>query len=160
MIKRRLILQIAGLTFAAGPTRLLLAKSTPGTDLKLLVVKDDQALPRFAAGDLLLADTRHTRFAGDGIYLYPNWGAPRPYAVSMVATTGASQMLEFRNPGNHQPLWTQSLALDDQFAGKLVAHFSTPPLARETRDYPLLRLPDQPIKPEVPGIIGNISGKV
>jgi hypothetical protein len=160
MIKRRLILQMAGLTCAAGPVRLLLANTPVGADLNLLVVRDDQALPRFAAGDLLLADTRHTQFEGDGIYLYPNWGAPRPYAVSLVATTGAGQMLEFRNPGNQQPLWTQSLALDDQFAGKFIAHFSKPHVVSKTGDYPLLRLPNQPIKPEVPGIIGNISGKV
>ncbi len=160
MIKRRLILQIAGLTWAAGPARLLFASTKAEPGFKLLVMKDDQALPRFTAGDLLLVDTRQTRYAGEGIYLYPNWGAPRPYAVSLVGTAGARQMLEFRNPGNEQLLWTQSPALDDQFAGRFVQHFSKPHVVSKTGDYPLLRLPDQPVRPEVPGMIGNISGKV
>jgi hypothetical protein len=128
--------------------------------LKLLVVRDAQALPVFAAGDLWLADTRQTRFAGDGIYLYPNWGAPRPYSINLVELAGQGQLLEFRNPGSRQLLWTQSAALDDPFAGRLVEHFSKPFAHNRTSNYPLLRLPALPVGADIPRIIGNISALV
>jgi hypothetical protein len=160
MIKRRLILQIAGLTCAASPFRFVLANTAVATDLRLLVVRDGLALPLFSAGDLLVADARQTRYMGEGIYLYPHWGAPRPYLVSLVADAGKGKMLEFRNPGDQNLLWSQSPALDGQFAGKVVEHISRLQAISKTGNYPLLRVPAAPASTEVPGIVGNISGRM
>lgn len=76
---------------------------------------DDSALPRFAAGQLLLADTSRTTFDDDGIYFYPAWGTPRPWRVSF----GHNHMLEFRDPGCGQLAWVQSRLMNPLFAGKL-----------------------------------------
>ena len=158
-IKRRQVLQIAGFTWAAGPLGNLLADTAAESDLQLLVLKDGQALPVFAAGDLLLADTRETRYSGDGIYLYPHWGEPRPYHVGLVAY-GQRQVLEFRNPGNQQLLWTQSIELDNRFAGKLKEHFSKPHVVSKTGTYPVLRLPALPPGGKTAGFGTTILEKV
>ncbi len=160
-IKRRQLLQITGLSLAASPFSALLAESLVEPYLQMVIVKDDLALPGFAAGDLLLTDTRETRYSGDGIYLYPHWGAPRPYQISLIATLeGQSQMLEFRNPGTQQLLWTQSFALVSQFAGKLKQHFSAPYVVSKTANYPLLRLLALTSSTDTPGYGINISESV
>ena len=71
---RRNLLQLAG----AGCALALMGEAldAAGT-LRRYQVSDTVALPRFAAGDLVVADTALTRFAGDGLYLYPAWGTPR-----------------------------------------------------------------------------------
>jgi hypothetical protein len=160
-IKRRQLLQITGLTLGASPLGVLLAESSVEPYLQWVIVRDDLALPGFAAGDLLLTDTRETRYSGDGIYLYPHWGAPRPYQISLVAAfEGQSRMLEFRNPGTQQLLWTQSFAPDSQFAGKLTQHFSSPNVVSETGKYPLLRLPTLPSSADMSGFEINILDRV
>jgi len=58
-----------------------------------------------------------TRYDGPGIYLYPAWGEPRPYLV--LPATGRQSMLEFRDCNSAALLWTQSLALHAEFAGKV-----------------------------------------
>ena len=159
-MRRRLVLQMAGLACAVSPCDLLLANTKAHADLKFLVVRDDQAQPLFAAGDLLLTDIRQMRFTDNGIYLYPNWGAPRPYMVNLVECAGQAQMLEFRNPGSRQLLWTQSAALNEQFAGRLVEHFPNTSARNQAGNYSLLRLPALPVTTKTPLIIDNISGTV
>lgn len=59
-------------------------------------------------------------YAGPGYYLYPAWGDPVLYHVSELsgsATTPA--MLAFRDPASGRLLWTQSLAGEAAFAGRL-----------------------------------------
>ncbi len=56
-------------------------------------------------------------YDGPGIYLYPGWGAPRPYLVRPA--DGSGQGLEFLDPATETVLWTQSLCLCGDFAGKL-----------------------------------------
>jgi hypothetical protein len=159
-IKRRQVLQIAGLTWAVSPFGALIADTAGEPHLQLVVVKDNQAIPDFAAGDLLLTDTRETRYSGEGIYLYPHWGEPRPYQVSLAAGHGRSQMLEFRNPGSQQLLWTQSLALDGRFAGKLKDHFSKHQPGSKTVKYSALSLPALPIRTDEPNFGFNMPGRV
>ena len=143
-IKRRQLLQIAGLGWAANPLRNLAADSAADADLQLLVVNDGQALPLFAPGDLLLADTLDTAYSGEGIYFYPHWGQPRPYLVNLITSPLNEWVLEFRNPANQQLLWTQSFALDSRFAGRLKAHFPNAQAVSETGAYSRLTLPALP----------------
>ncbi len=56
-------------------------------------------------------------YDGPGIYLYPNWGEPRPYLVMPVH--GSEQAVEFRDPASKALLWSQSLSICGEFAGKL-----------------------------------------
>lgn len=58
-------------------------------------------------------------FAGAGYYLYPAWGEPRLYLVIPDAT--GLQSVEFRDPDSGVHLWTQSLSLTGDFAGKVAA---------------------------------------
>lgn len=111
-ISRRNLLQYAGASCALALVPELAAADT----LRRYQVSDAAALPRFAAGDVLVADTAIAAFAGDGIYLYPAWGAPRLYEVR-----AAEEFLEFRNPGTGQLLWKQSAGLDATFAGRALA---------------------------------------
>jgi hypothetical protein len=159
-IKRRQLLQIAGLTWTVTPLGTLLADTATEPHLQLVMVKDNQALPEFAVGDMLLADTRETRYSGEGIYLYPHWGEPRPYHISLAAGSGHSRMLEFRNPGNQQLLWTQSPELDNQFAGKLKNHFSKHQLDSKIVKYSALILPVLPISPAGFNFGFNMPGRV
>ena len=55
-------------------------------------------------------------YDGPGVYLYPNWGEPRPYLLSPAPD---GQSLEFRDPASQTVLWTQSWSLCRDFAGKL-----------------------------------------
>lgn len=56
-------------------------------------------------------------FSGAGIYLYPAWGEPQPYLVTLAPATGST--LEFRDTASREVLWTQTLSLTGAFAGKL-----------------------------------------
>ena len=159
MLKRRQLLQLASLSCAVGPFKCLFAQLPDTRFLRMVLVRGDHALPVFAAGDLLLTDTRETHYSGDGVYLYPHWGQPRPYQISLIVDSGA-QLLEFRNPGSQQLLWTQSFALDSQFAGKLNNHFSAPYVVSKTGNYPLLSLPVLPSGTGQPALVGNILEKV
>ena len=62
------------------------------------------------------ADTS-VSYDGPGLYLYPRWGQPRLYLIVTAAEGG--QGVEFRDPVSSAVLWTQSLALCGDFAGKL-----------------------------------------
>ncbi len=131
-IHRRHLLQYTG----AGCVLTVLQPTltAAATTLCVLEVRDSAGLPLFAPGDLLLADTTFTRYAGDGLYLYPSWGQPRPYQIC-----AAGQVLEFRNPGSGILLWTQS-GLTADFAG-LVLDRPVAGLA----DYPVLSVPKLPL---------------
>lgn len=111
-ISRRALLQYTG----TGCALTLVAPAIAAAPtLRAYEVRDDVALPRFAAGTRVVADTALDAFDGDGLYLYPTWGEPRLYAVR--ATGG---LLEFRNPGSGQLLWTQSAGFEARFAGRVV----------------------------------------
>jgi len=56
-------------------------------------------------------------YDGAGIYLYPGWGEPRPYLVLPAA--GSVKTVEFRDPVAQTLLWTLSLSLCGDFAGKV-----------------------------------------
>jgi hypothetical protein len=111
-IDRRRLLQYtsAGCVLAALP-----AIASAGTSLRAFEVQDAVALPRFNAGDLVVADTSVSRFAGAGLYLYPSWGQPRLYEVQ-----GTADWLEFRNPASGALLWTQSASFNSDFAGRVL----------------------------------------
>jgi hypothetical protein len=125
-IDRRRLLQYtsAGCVLPAVP-----GFASAATTLRVYAIRDAVALPLLAPGDVLLVDTAHTFFGGEGIYLYPAWGQPRPYAVRASGT-----LLEFRNPGSGMLLWTQSIGLDAGFAGLVVGR----PEAVARQDYPVL----------------------
>lgn len=112
-IDRRRLLQYTGLSCVLGAVP---AMGATGTSLRAYRVQDAVALPRFAAGDRVVADISVNGFAGAGLYLYPAWGQPRLYQVQAVA----GNRLEFRNPGSGKLLWTQSASLDSAFAGRVV----------------------------------------
>jgi hypothetical protein len=112
-IRRRQVLQYTGASCLLAALRPLQAGTT--STLRVAEVRDGAALPKFAPGQVLLADTACNSFTGTDIYLYPAWGSPRPYLVS---ARGA--LLEFRNPGTGALLWVQSAGLDAAFAGKVL----------------------------------------
>lgn len=60
-------------------------------------------------------------YTGPGYYLYPSWGNPALYHVSEVpGPQGAGTTLAFRAAASGRLLWTQSLAGEACFAGRLV----------------------------------------
>jgi len=61
----------------------------------------------------MLVDSNLTHFSGEGIYLYPAWGAPSPYLVRKADATS----LAFCHPASGAELWRQTLI--PTFAGKL-----------------------------------------
>lgn len=94
-----------------------LAVWSPGVNagsLAYLEVRDVFDQPAFAPGDHVVADTAQTGFAGEGLYLYPDWGTPRVYQVR-EASAGR---LVFSRPGCGSVLWTQTGA--PRFAGRAV----------------------------------------
>jgi hypothetical protein len=138
-ISRRQLLRL--LPYSAAGTLLpslstLQAAGSATGSLRLCTVADDAALPRFAAGDLLLADVACTSFAGAGLYFYPAWGTPRPYLVTNVP----GNLLEFRNPGSGRLLWVQSTTLGAVFAARLADDAAT----RATAGMPALQVPALP----------------
>lgn len=60
---------------------------------------------------------RNFSFNGAGLYLYPAWGEPEVYLVTVGPLPAAE--LEFRDATNCSLLWTQSFELTGSFAGKL-----------------------------------------
>lgn len=60
-------------------------------------------------------------YAGPGYYLYPAWGEPALYYVSEVPAAQGGSTLAFRDPVAGTLLWTQSLAVEADFAGRLQA---------------------------------------
>lgn len=132
-IDRRRLLQYAGFGCALAALPKLSGAATP---LRAYQVQDAVALPLFNAGDLVVADTGITRFAGAGLYLYPAWGQPRVYAIQAAAGG-----LEFRNPGSGQLLWTQSASLDSAFAGRVLDPPESAALLAGLPDLAVPRLP-------------------
>ncbi len=137
-IKRRHILQYSAAGSLLAVLQPLPATARNAASLRAAVMPDDAALPRFAAGQLLVADTSRTTFDGDGIYFYPAWGSPRPWRVSL----GHNHMLEFRNPGSGQLAWVQSSGMSPLFAGKLADN--VPAGLRSLAGLPPLRVPVLP----------------
>lgn len=133
-IHRRRLLQYTGAAWVVSALPASLARAA--SVLRVAAVHDGAALPRFAPGTLLLADTSCTRFSGAGLYLYPAWGQPRPYHVS-----ARGGLLEFRNPGSGVLLWTQSAGLDAEFAGQVL---DLPEAAALVADCPALNVPALP----------------
>ena len=78
------------------------------------------AAARFQAGQTLLVDSAAQSFTGDGLYLYPAWGSPRPYWVS----AGGADCLQFRDPATGTLLWEQNAAADSHFAAAVVAELA------------------------------------
>lgn len=74
-------------------------------------------LPCLGSPGFASADTTSCRYDGPGLYLYPGWGSPRPYLIRPVA--GSADTVEFRDPASWALLWTQSLLICGEFAGKL-----------------------------------------
>jgi hypothetical protein len=95
------------------------------------------ALPRFRAGDRVLADSSAIHFSGAGLYLYPAWGQPRLYEVRASANR-----LEFRNPGSGQLLWTQSADFDSAFAGRVLDQRAS---VANQADIPALAVSQRPL---------------
>ena len=115
------------------------------TDFRLLVAMDGVLMPLLAAGEGLLVDTRTGVFQGEGVYLYPAWGQPRPYLVREEAVQGAIQ-LGFYHPLTRALMWRHSLAGDRQFAGHLAGQLSVAEVAASR--IPMLRLPVRPVVDE------------
>jgi hypothetical protein len=132
-IDRRRLLQYTGAACALAALPPLAAAGSP---LRAYRVQDSVALPRFNAGDVVVADTGVTQFAGAGLYLYPAWGQPRLYAVQ-----AARGRLEFSNPGTGQLLWTQSAGLESAFAGKVLDPAVSAPLLAGLTELAVPRLP-------------------
>ncbi len=130
-INRRRLLQYTG----AGCALVALPAIAAATALRAYHVQDAVALPRFKAGDLVVADTGVTQFAGAGLYLYPAWGQPRLYEVR---ATG--DRLEFRNPGSGVLLWTQSASFDSSFAGRVLDRLASVSLLAGLPDLDVPRL--------------------
>lgn len=114
-LQRRQLLRSTGtgLLLTAMPW---LATATSTSQLHRHAMSDDEALPRFRSGELVVVDSACNGFDGAGLYLYPAWGKPRPYLV----TDKPGGMLAFSNPGTGKLLWVQSHAMDHVFAGKIV----------------------------------------
>ena len=132
-LSRRSLLQYTG---AGCALALLGPKPGTATTLHIYEVRDNVALPRFAAGARLVADASAMEFGGDGLYLYPAWGEPRLYAVRVAGTR-----LEFRNPGSGLLLWTQSATFEARFAGRVVDTEAATPVAAA---FPPLAVPALP----------------
>lgn len=132
-INRRRLLQYTsvGCALAALP-----AVATAAASLRIYQVQDTLALPRFKAGDLVVADTSVTQFVGAGLYLYPAWGQPRLYDIQATA-----DRLEFRNPGSGMLLWNQSASLDSTFAGRVPNGLESADLVAGVPDLTVPRLP-------------------
>lgn len=88
---------------------------------------------------LVLVDTGITTHAGDGYYVYPDWGNPVVYEVR--ARDGR---LAFHYPGSGKALWTMAANTPVQFSGRveaLVAETSSNTVA----SMPALSVPALPV---------------
>lgn len=86
--------------------------------LQWLQVGDDWAAPVADQGDWLAVEADAQSFSGDGLYLYPAWGNPKPYLVRAVpALPGQAAHHEFSNPASGRVLWTDTG--NPRFAGRV-----------------------------------------
>jgi hypothetical protein len=77
------------------------------------------------AGTLVLVDSAVSEFAGDGFYLYPDWGNPVVYEVK-----ARSEKLAFYYPGQELPLWEMLPGQDSsRFSGRVEGILSMHPEA-------------------------------
>jgi hypothetical protein len=96
----------------------VLGRSEPEVGLQWLQVADDWAAPVAGKGDWLAVEADARAFSGDGLYLYPAWGSPKPYLVRAVAaSSGLSVHHEFCNPATGRVLWTDTGT--PRFAGRV-----------------------------------------
>lgn len=83
-------------------------------------VKSTTAAARFQAGQTLIVDSATQSFTGDGLYLYPAWGSPRPYWV----TAGRTGSLQFHDPISGMLFWEQNSVAGSHFAAAVVAELA------------------------------------
>jgi hypothetical protein len=95
---------------------LALGRDSTPESMRWLRVNDAWAAPVATTGDWLATDAGITVFDGEGLYLYPAWGQPRPYLVRSAGPDAAC-LLEFCNPGTGQVLWTDTQHV--HFAGRV-----------------------------------------
>lgn len=111
---RRILLKLA----AALPVSLPLVKLHAGTGngiLKYRLVKNQVTGSGIQAGAMVLADCSVNTFAGDGFYLYPDWGNPVVYEVK-----ARGGRLAFHYPGADSALWeTSANHKDNRFSGRV-----------------------------------------
>lgn len=110
---RRRLLSLA----AALPASLPVFSVAAGNDRTLAFhrVTNPPAGSGVAAGTLVLVDPAIGRFAGEGLYLFPDWGSPVVYAVR-----AREAMLTFFYPGLDTPLWQLSAThADARFSGRV-----------------------------------------
>lgn len=113
MTSRRLVLKLAAAIPAALPVFGIAAGA--GSTLKYHLVREQISAAGVQAGTLVLVDTGVSSFAGDGYYLYPDWGRPVVYEVKR-----RGDRLDFHYPGGGKPLWHMSAAhADARFSGRV-----------------------------------------
>ena len=124
--QRRHLIKLGAAGLLLVPVSPILASDEQISALNVVAIGDDVAAPLFKEGDYLLADCSITGFSGEGLYLFPAWGQPRVYLVTL--TPGVSKQepaaLEFRNPASGDLQWTQTLAGESLFAGKICGRVS------------------------------------
>jgi hypothetical protein len=127
-------------SFAAGAAGALAVPET----LRWLQLEDDRALPVAGAGDWLAVDVAVAGWQGDGLYLYPAWGSPRPYFVRGGRLAASEAALEFCDPASGQVLWRDTRQV--QFAGRVQGRLPAQIDAWLGRrpELPLLQLPQLP----------------
>lgn len=97
---------------------IVLGNKLPEAALNWLQVQDDWAAPVVSKGDWLAVEAGAQDFTGDGLYLYPAWGTPRPYLVrAIAASSGQPQHHEFCSPASGRVLWTDTG--NPRFAGRV-----------------------------------------
>lgn len=96
----------------------VLGSPEPSVTLQWLQIADDWAAPVAGKGDWLAVEAAAHEFSGDGLYLYPAWGMPKPYLVRAVAASpGHATHHEFCNPATGRVLWTDTGM--PRFAGRV-----------------------------------------
>lgn len=136
-IRRRELLRFGGAGSLLAAMPLQGAAGPHVTSLRRFVIADTKALPLLVPGSTVGVDVSVTSFAGDGIYLYPAWGRPRPYLVREVGQGS----LVFSDPASGREFWCQTLQ-GDAFAGLLLADGACSP--RQLAASPVLQVPAYP----------------
>ncbi|MDT8398962.1 MAG: hypothetical protein RQ899_10150 [Pseudomonadales bacterium] len=91
--------------------------AVPDSRIRLVRICEAYASPAIASGDYLLVDIQGQHFRGDGLYLYPHWGQPRPYRVERLA----NGRLGFYHPGSGSLQWSLRTAAQTRlFAASVV----------------------------------------
>lgn len=86
--------------------------------LHWLQLPDERALPLAGTGDWLGVDVTVDTWEGDGYYLYPAWGEPRPYQVRAVSPAAIGEAgLAFCDPATGRVLWSDTRQV--RFAGRV-----------------------------------------